>query len=330
MTSIQRPKSIPMSHAEAVSSIPVVFSGSWTEATQHIMSIFNAGYDVRMEHRSVGRLTDARPMIVGMRLDENAPLDLLQRLAHQSALAWFGWNRDDSPHLALQAYQAGAQAVLPSSFTAEILLATIARLRSTLEREHGIGSGPATRHQRFDRGQVVIPEQNSVLEVVDGVLTVTVIHEDGAEVLLGMCGPGQTLVGHPEDSCSIRLITHTDATLRVRSWDDALQDIELPQQLRARLQQMEAWAAMQARPHLDQRILGLLSLLAEQFGVQRSDGMLIDLRITHQQLASAVGATRTTVTRILRDLKRSRQLATDGTGSAERFLMIDWEPHRHE
>lgn len=330
MSSIQRSQKRPSSLAEATTSIPVVFSGSWAEASKHILSIFDAGYDVRMEHRSVGRLTDSRPMIVGMRLDEDAPLDLLQRLSHQSALAWFGWNRDDSPHLALRAYQAGAQAVLPSSFTTEILLATISRLRSTLEREHGIGGGPATRHQRFDRGQVVIPEQNSVLEVVDGVLTVTVIHEDGAEVLLGLCGPGQTLVGHPEDSCSIRLVTHTDATLRVRSWDDAQQDIELPQQLRARLQQMEAWAAMQARPHLDQRILGLLSLLAEQFGIQRPDGMVIDLRITHQQLASAVGATRTTVTRILRDLKRSRQLATDGSGSSERFLLLDWEPHRHE
>ncbi len=330
MMSKQRSQAISSAHAESTITIPVVFSGSWSEAHGHILSVFEAGYDVRMEHRSVGRLTDSRPLIVGMRLDEDAPLGVLQRLAHQSALSWFAWNRDDSPHLALQAYQAGAQAVLPSSFTTDILMATISRLRSSLEREHGISDGPARRHQRFDRGQVVIPEQNAVLEVQEGVLAVTVIHEDGAEVLLGLCGPGQMLVGHPEDSCSIRLVTHTDATLRVRSWDDALQDIELPQHLRARLQQMEAWAAMQARPHLDQRIMGLLSLLAEQFGVEHADGMMIDVRITHQQLASAVGATRTTVTRLLRDLKRSRQLATSGTGSSERFLLLDWEPHQHE
>jgi CRP-like cAMP-binding protein len=325
----KRHHDIPVTHADSSVTIPVVFSGCWSDASHHMMAVFQSGFDVRMEHRSVGRLTDSRQMIIGMRLDDDTPLDLLQRLSHQSALAWFAWNRDDSPHLSLRAYQAGAQAVLPSSFTTDILLATINRLRSTLEREHGIGGGPAMRQQRFDRGQVVIPEQNAVLDVIDGILAVTVIHEDGAEVLLGLCGPGQTLVGHPEDSCSIRLITHTDATLRVRSWDDALQDIELPQLLRTLLQQMEGWAAMQARPHLDQRILGLLSLLAEQFGQEHPEGMLIDVRITHQQLASAVGATRTTITRILRDLKRSGQLLTIGTGGSERFCLPDWEPHQH-
>jgi CRP-like cAMP-binding protein len=115
----------------------------------------------------------------------------------------------------------------------------------------------------------------------------------------------------------------------VRSWRNALERADLPERLRSRLQQMEAWAAMQARPHLDQRIMGLLSLLAEQFGREDEIGLIVDLRITHQQLASAVGATRTTVTRILRDLKRSGQLTTVGIGNTERFCLLDWEPHQH-
>jgi CRP-like cAMP-binding protein len=319
----------PVAQVETSITIPVVFAGCWSDASEHVMAVFHAGYDVRIEHRSVGRLTDSQPKIVGVRLDDETHLDLLQRLSHQSALAWFAWNRGDSPHLSLQAYQAGAQVVLPSSISTDILLATITRLRSALERDHGVGGGPMMHHEKFDRGQVVIPEQNAVLDVIEGVLAVTVIHEDGAEVLLGLCGPDQTLVGHPEDSCSIRLIAHTDVRVRVRSWDDALNDMELPQLLRARLQQMEGWAAMQARPHLDQRLLGLLSLLAEQFGQEHPEGMLIDVRITHQQLASAVGATRTTITRSLRDLKRAGQLLTIGSGASERFCLPDWEPHRH-
>jgi CRP-like cAMP-binding protein len=314
-----------------VSTIPVTFSGNWGDTSRHIMAIFQAGFDVRLEHCSVGRLTDVRPIIVGTTLDEHTSLPVLQRLSHHGSLAWFAWNRDDSPRLALEAYQAGAQSVLPSSFTTEVLLSTINRLHAALERDNGIGSGPshATRQQRYERGQVIIPEQYAVMEVIEGVIAVTVIHEDGAEVLLGLCGPGQTLVGHPEDSCSIRLRSHTATAVRVRSWDEAMQDIELPQQMRVRLQQMEAWAAMQARPHLDQRIMGLLSLLAEQFGRQQNKGMVIDVRITHQQLASAIGATRTTITRLLRDMKRAGQLTTIGSGNSERFCLLDWEQHRH-
>ena len=312
-----------------VGSIPVVLSGSWSDASEHVMAVFGAGFDVRLEHRPVGRTADARPFVVGVALDDQIPFELLQRLSHRGTIAWFAWNRNDSPGLALQAYQAGAQSVLPSSFTTEILIATVTRLRDALERNSGHSASGISRDQSYVRGQVVIPEQHSVLEVMRGVIAPTVIHEDGAEVLLGLCGPGQMLVGHPEDSCSIRLITHTEATVRVRSWEQAMEDIELPRQLRARLQQMEAWAAMQARPHLDQRIMGLLSLLAEQFGRQDDHGMIIDVRITHQQLASAVGATRTTITRILRDLKRAGLLMTIGTGSTERFCLLDWEPHEH-
>jgi CRP-like cAMP-binding protein len=310
-------------------TVPMIFSGCWNECIQHVMATFEAGFDVRLEHRSFGLSIGAGPVILGVALDEQIPFESLQRLTHRGAIAWFGWNRNDSPRLAMEAYQAGAQSVLPSSFTSAIVLATVTRLRDALERDAGpMGTGISREHQ-YVRGQVVIPEEHSVLEVLSGVIAPTVIHEDGAEVLLGLCGPGQMLVGHPEDSCSIRLIAHSEATVRIRSWERAMEDIELPRQLRARLQQMEAWAAMQARPHLDQRIVGLLSLLAEQFGREDGERMVIDVRITHQQLASAVGATRTTITRILRDLKRTGQLTTIGSGNSERFCLLDWEPHQH-
>lgn len=311
------------------SMIPVVFSGCWDDASERILTVFQRGYDVHIEHRSPARMTDSRPRIVGMALDEQTPFEALQRSSHQGLLAWFAWNRSDSPQLALRAYQAGAQSVLPSVFTSDILFSTIDRLRGTLERKPDYHASHGTSEKRYDRGQVIFPEQHSVLDVISGVISVTVIHDDGAEVLLGLCGPGQTLVGHPEDSCRIRLVAHTRATARIRSWDDAMNDVDLPLRMRARLQQMEAWAAMQARPHLEQRIMGLLSLLAEQFGRLEQQGMIIDVRITHQHLASAVGATRTTITRILRDLKRSGALKTIEDGNPGRFCLLNWEPHSH-
>ena len=99
--------------------------------------------------------------------------------------------------------------------------------------------------------------------------------------------------------------------------------------MRRRLQQLEAWAAMQARPHLDQRVLGLLSLLAEQFGRPHPQGTLIDVRITHAQLAAAAGATRTTITRTLGDLRTRGLLATVGSGEAQRLCPREPEAAHH-
>jgi CRP-like cAMP-binding protein len=49
-------------------------------------------------------------------------------------------------------------------------------------------------------------------------------------------------------------------------WEEAAGQPDFLAKLRARLQQMEGWAAMQARPSLQQRVMGLLGLLSDQFG----------------------------------------------------------------
>jgi hypothetical protein len=99
--------------------------------------------------------------------------------------------------------------------------------------------------------------------------------------------------------------------------------------LRVRVQLMEAWSAMQARPHLGARILGLLNLLAEQFGRRHADGMLVDVRLTHAQIAAAIGATRSTVTRLLSDLRDRVALSVISDGDRERFCLREWEPGQH-
>jgi CRP-like cAMP-binding protein len=76
-------------------------------------------------------------------------------------------------------------------------------------------------------------------------------------------------------------------------------------------------------------VLGILSLLAEQFGEAGPDGEIITVRITHMQLASAVGATRTTITRTLGDLKNQGRLAMLQTADGERFCLPAWEPGHH-
>jgi CRP-like cAMP-binding protein len=186
-----------------------------------------------------------------------------------------------------------------------------------------LSNGMVVTRRTYGRGALIPTTPDLLLQVEEGVVAQVVIHSDGAEVLLGLHGPGQLLTPHPADSCFLNLQAHTDVRLVIYSWQQALQLPDLPARLRTRLWQQEAWAAMQARPYLDERLLGVLTLLAEQFGRPDPQGLLIDVRLTHAQLATAIGATRTTVTRLLGTLRQRALLTTVGEGQEERFCLLN-------
>jgi CRP-like cAMP-binding protein len=55
---------------------------------------------------------------------------------------------------------------------------------------------------------------------------------------------------------------------------------------------------------VDASLLRLLSWLAKKFGHQVEKGQLIDLRLTHQEIAETIGTTRVTVTRLLNEFEK--------------------------
>jgi CRP-like cAMP-binding protein len=181
-------------------------------------------------------------------------------------------------------------------------------------------------HRHCRAGERLPLDAESALEVLEGVIALTVLHEDGAEVLLGLYGPGQVLAGHPADACCIQLCAHTRAVVCIRPWAEAIQQPGFAERLRDRLRFMEHWAAMQARPQVEQRLLGILSLLAEQFGRPAGHGTVIELQVTQAQLASAVGATRTTVTRLLGGLRRRGLLIAVRSGRGEIYELRENPP----
>ncbi|MGC5327912.1 Crp/Fnr family transcriptional regulator [Brevibacillus sp. SYSU BS000544] len=67
------------------------------------------------------------------------------------------------------------------------------------------------------------------------------------------------------------------------------------------------------------RIIKMIVSLAEQHGIPHKDGVLIDVKLTHQQIADLVGAVRETVTKILLELQKSKLLRID----QKRLLVYD-------
>jgi CRP-like cAMP-binding protein len=167
-----------------------------------------------------------------------------------------------------QSTATGASAVLPSSLPSTILRQAIQNILSMINHSLVDAAVPTTISQHsYQREEVIRLEQDTVLEVLHGVVALTAIHSDGAQVLLGLYGPRQILVGYPEDAYCIQFLAYADTTILVHPWHEFAKEPACPELLLSRLRQMEAWASVQARPYLDQRLLGILSLLAEQFGV---------------------------------------------------------------
>lgn len=232
------------------------------------------------------------------------------------AVPWIACCGVDDPHLATACYAAGAFAVLPIDAPVDIVLATVERNLALAGRR----PAQAPRIELYAAGEHVSLRDSEVLTVLEGVAAHYALHDDGAEVLLGLWGAGEVLPGHPDDSCCLEVRAHTRVKVRLQPWHEALAEPELAEAMRRRLRRMEAWSSMQARPNMEQRLAGILSLLAEQFGHRHGKGLLIDVRVTHSQLAAAIGANRATVTRLLGQLRQRGDVSTIGGQQGERLL----------
>ena len=247
-------------------------------------------------------------------------LDDLASTAEGHGLPWLflcGGSSDGAEgELTTVAYRAGALAVLPAGSSAELVAQTAGRTFDSMRLGPEAGAGKRRRH--FRAGDTIALRADEMLRVVEGVIAQVAWHEDGNEGLVGLWGPGHLLSGHPEDACCLSLRAQTETLVEV---DRITADADTFARLLERIRRLEAWSSVQSRQSMQQRLLGALTLLAEQFGEACPEGTLIDVRITHAQLAAAIGATRATVTRLLGPLRRQGLVRTVASAEGERFCL---------
>ena len=157
---------------------------------------------------------------------------------------------------------------------------------------------------------------DSVVVIRSGAVVMRTLQADGTESLLCLFGPGEAVQGQAAGSGGVELAAHSETLASIRPWCEGCPDGEMARQLARAQVTLTAWSVAQARPQVDRRVRGLLRLLADRFG---RDGRMIDLRLTHQQLAEAVHSTRPTVSRALRELLRSGLVRFDGAGDYRRI-----------
>jgi CRP-like cAMP-binding protein len=78
-----------------------------------------------------------------------------------------------------------------------------------------------------------------------------------------------------------------------------------------RLQQSEAIQSILCSRHIKEKLYRFLVLLCREVGEPVNDGIRLKVRFTHQHLASTIGTTRVTITRMLRTFQRDGIISLD-------------------
>ncbi|AFZ36017.1 transcriptional regulator, Crp/Fnr family [Stanieria cyanosphaera PCC 7437] len=79
--------------------------------------------------------------------------------------------------------------------------------------------------------------------------------------------------------------------------------------LSSRILQTEMMIETLAHRDMGSRLVSFLLILCRDFGVPTNEGIRIDLKLSHQAIAEAIGSTRVTVTRLLGDLRQENMIS---------------------
>ncbi|NJL84257.1 MAG: Crp/Fnr family transcriptional regulator [Chloroflexaceae bacterium] len=168
----------------------------------------------------------------------------------------------------------------------------------------------------FDKGETVPLVAQGVWQVYRGVVQLSKLHASGDELLLGWAKP-LTFFG----TWLTCIETYQAKALSevYLKWY-ALSEIETSPHLAhivlagvsRRIRQTEALLAISGLRRVEERLQELLALLKLELGQAVAEGTRLEVRLTHQNIANAIGTTRVTVTRLLGDFQRQGLIAIDG------------------
>lgn len=148
--------------------------------------------------------------------------------------------------------------------------------------------------QHFSLRSQIPLRANILWKIETGIVRALTWLEDGTVVTLGVWGPGD-VVGKALSQVSpyhLECLTKVEVSIL----PDSSQTAEI---FKAYTDRAEELLIIRSYRKTDMILLKLLSWLSKRFGRAVEQGQLIDLRLTHQDIAEILGTTRVTVTRLL-------------------------------
>ena len=166
-------------------------------------------------------------------------------------------------------------------------------------------------------------EGDSFFIIVDGRIKVTILGDDGREVILSVLGRGDffgemaLLDNEPRSATAIAVEDTELLSLHRNDFQSVLTDNRsimsaLIKVLTARLRRANHQISTLALLDVYGRVARVIVDTARDEGKRLKDGRIAFRRATHQEIANRIGTTRETVTRMLKDLERQGLIHIDG------------------
>lgn len=149
-----------------------------------------------------------------------------------------------------------------------------------------------------------IPLEPEILwQIERGVVRTSTWNDQGIVIPLGLWGPGD-VVGSPLTQVhpyQMQCLTSVEArALAPALWHQSFNALV------RHIQQSEELLQIMLCQPVSSRLLQFLVWLSRKFGRPANQGCLIDLRLTHQEIADILGTSRVTVTRLMNQFERKQ------------------------
>lgn len=179
--------------------------------------------------------------------------------------------------------------------------------------------------ETFDRGKTIFfpgDPAERVYFLLKGAVKLSRVYEAGEEITVALLrensvfGVLSLITGHRSDR-----FYHAVAFTQVELLSAPIEQVEqslkenpdlsmlMLRGLSSRILQTEMMIETLAHRDMGSRLVSFLLILCRDFGVPSNDGITIDLKLSHQAIAEAIGSTRVTVTRLLGDLRQDGMIS---------------------
>lgn len=173
--------------------------------------------------------------------------------------------------------------------------------------------------ENFERGKTIFfpgDPAERVYFLLKGAVKLSRFYEAGEEITVALLrensvfGVLSLITGNRSDRfyhavafTPVELLSAPIEQVRQALKDNPELSMVMLQGLSSRILQTEMMIETLAHRDMNSRLVSFLLILCRDFGVPTTEGIRIDLKLSHQAIAEAIGSTRVTVTRLLGDLR---------------------------
>lgn len=196
--------------------------------------------------------------------------------------------------------------------------------------------GRLSIRKRYPKDTVIFFENEEgdfFFMILEGRIKVTILGDDGREVILSLLGAGDffgemaLLDNEPRSATAIAVEDSELLSLHRTDFQSVLADnksitVGLMRVLTSRLRKANHQISTLALLDVYGRVARVIVDMARDEGKRLKDGRIAFRRATHQEIANRIGTTRETVTRMLKDLERQGLIHVEGK---EMIVQPDFE-----